>query len=231
MEFRVHDRAVYLPGPDALVCADLHVGRDVTSDVELRLGEHEDLVSRFEALLQRYDPAEAVIAGDLLHSFDRVPTGATGTVRALEGLADDFGCRLTATPGNHDTMLEELWNGPIVQEYDLGESESVVITHGHVPPSKSAEWYVVGHDHPTIEIEGVRRPCYLYDRAQFEDAGVLMVPSFSRVPPGVRVNHMSASSFQSPLVTDAGRLRPIVFDGDSGETHAFPPLGEFRRHL
>ena len=75
MEFEPRDRAAYLPAADALVCADLHVGRDETSDVAFRLGEHEDLVERFDALCRRYEPREVVVAGDLLHSFSGLPTG------------------------------------------------------------------------------------------------------------------------------------------------------------
>jgi metallophosphoesterase superfamily enzyme len=230
MEFRPHDRAVYIPESGTLVCADLHVGRDAASDVELRLGEHEDLTSRFAGLLELYEPSTTIVAGDLLHSFDRIPTGAADTVRTLSGLAADAGCRMVVTPGNHDTMLEELWEGAITSEY-RPDDQGVVVTHGHVPPAADAEWYVVGHDHPMIEIEGLRRPCYLYGPDQYEGAGLLMLPSFSRLPAGVRVNGMSAAAFQSPLVTDVGSLRPIVYDDESGETHTFPPLDEFRRHL
>jgi len=230
MEFRPRDRAVYLPGPGTLVCADLHVGRDALADVAFRVGEHEDLTSRFGALVDRYEPSTVVVAGDLLHSFDRVPTGAADTVRALEEIAGAAGCRVVVTPGNHDTMLEELWDGPIVQEFRL-DGTPIVVTHGHVPPAADAEWYVVGHDHPTIEIEGVRRPCCLYGTAQCEEAGVLMLPSFSRLPAGVRINRMTAASFQSPLITDPGSLRPIVYDGEDGETHRFPPLAELRPYL
>lgn len=230
MEFRVRDRAVYLPGPETLVCADFHVGRAASSDVEFDLGERQDLTSRFEALLAQYEPSEIVVAGDLLHSFDRIPAGAADTVRALEGIASDAGCRIAVTPGNHDTMLEELWSSEITPEY-RPEGSSIVVTHGHVPPEADAEWYVVGHDHPTIEIEGVRRPCYLYGADQYEGAGVLMVPSFSRLPAGVRVNGMTAAAFQSPLVTETGSLRPIVRDDGGDETYTFPPLRELRPYL
>lgn len=236
MEFDPRDRTVYLPATGTLVCADLHVGRDATSDVEFRVGEHEDLTARFDALLDRYEPTEVVVAGDLLHSFDRIPTGATATVRALAGIAADADCRMVVTAGNHDTMLEELWDGPIEAEYGIGDGaveadESIVVAHGHVEPESDAAWYVVGHDHPTIEIEGVRRPCYLYGPDQYDGAGVLMVPSFSRLPAGVRVNGMSAGEFQSPLVTDVRSLRPIVHDEEEDTVHEFPPLRELRRFL
>jgi len=228
MEFDSRDRAVYLPATGTLVCADLHVGRDATSEVELPVGEHDDLTARFERLLDRYEPAAVVIAGDLLHSFDRIPSGAATTVRSLATLAEGRDCPITVTPGNHDTLLEELWTGPIVQEYAAGDC---VVTHGHVTPEADADRYVVGHDHPTIEIEGVRRPCCLYGTDQYDGAEVLMLPSFSKLPAGVVVNELSAAEFQSPLVTDAGGLRPIVRDEAADESHEFPPLRELRQFL
>ena len=228
MEFDPRDRAVYLPATGTLVCADLHVGRDATSEVELPVGEHDDLTARFERLLDRYEPAAAVIAGDLLHSFDRIPSGAAATVRSLSALAEDRGCPVTVTPGNHDTLLAELWNGAIDGEYVAGDC---VVTHGHVTPEADADCYIVGHDHPTIEIEGVRRPCYLYGTGQYGGAEVLMLPAFSKLPAGVVVNELSAAAFQSPFVTDAGALRPIVRDETADESHEFPPLRELRRFL
>ncbi|MES3518168.1 MAG: metallophosphoesterase, partial [Natronomonas sp.] len=181
-------------------------------------------------LMAEYDPAETVLAGDVLHSFSGLPTGVTQTIRRLKEIARDAGSRLVVTPGNHDTMLSELWDGPQTAEHRL--ETDIVVTHGHVPPTvDDAEWFVVGHDHPTIEIEGVRRPCFLYARDQYRGAGVLMLPTFSRLPAGVAVNGMSAADFDSPLVTDAGALRPIVRDESAGETHRFPPLEEFRRLL
>jgi putative SbcD/Mre11-related phosphoesterase len=230
MEFEVRDRAVYLPGADTLVCADLHAGRDAASNVELPVGEHEDLTRRFEALLDLYAPAEVVIAGDLLHSFDRIPAGASTTVRTISGLTSDRGCDIVVAPGNHDTMLSELWDGSIEAEYRLAD-ESTVVTHGHVPPDRDAELFVVGHDHPTIVIEGVRRPCYLYGREQYEGASVLMLPSFSKLPAGIVINELSASEFQSPMITDCKGLEPIVYDDENDTTHEFPPLRELRQFL
>jgi metallophosphoesterase superfamily enzyme len=232
MEFEPRDRALYLPAADTLVCADLHVGKDAASNVQGRLGEYEDLTDRFAALVGRYEPGETVIAGDLLHTFDSVPTGVVETLRRLEETAAAVDCRLVVTPGNHDPMLGELWDGPTEPEYRLGGVETdIIVTHGHVSPEAEADWYVVGHDHPTIEIEGMRRPCYLYGPGQYEGAGVVMLASFSRLPAGVRINRMSTRDFQSPIIGDASALRPIVRDDGAGRTRQFPTLGEFRRFL
>ena len=268
MEFEPRDRAVYLPAADALVCADLHVGRDETSDVAFRLGEHEDLLERFAGLCRRYEPREVVVAGDLLHSFSGLPTGVVETVRALESAAADVGARFVVTPGNHDPMVADLCDGPTPAAYRLdagngaagdgtvvdagdgvvgnsdggeggagdlmdagdGGETSVVVAHGHVRPAVDADWYVVGHDHPTLSVEGLRRPCYLHGNGA-DDAGVLMLPAFSRLPAGVSVNTMTAADFRSPLVEAADPLRPVVRDGAADRTHEFPPLGKCRRLL
>jgi len=52
-------------------------------------------------------------------------------------------------------MIESLWDGPIWDEYRVRDT---VVLHGHETPDDDADRYVVGHDHPTIVIEGQRRP-------------------------------------------------------------------------
>jgi hypothetical protein len=94
-----------------------------------------------------------------------------------------------------------------------------------------ADLYLVGHDHPAISIEGRKRPCFLYGPDSYRGGDVLMLPAFSRLAAGATVNGMRTSDFQSPLVTDADALRPVVYDPDREEALSFPPLGEFRRLL
>lgn len=228
MRRRFRDRAVYFPDVETLVVADLHLGRDAASNVEVRLGEHEDVTGRFAALLERYDPDAAVVAGDLLHSFSTLPRGVLESVTALTDAARLAGTRLVVTPGNHDAMLTKVWKGPTIDEYRLGEW---IVCHGHGEPEGEAAGYVVGHDHPTVEIEGQRRPCFLYGEGVYRGADLLVLPAFTPLAPGVAVNRMTARDFQSPLVTDADALRPIVRDTAGNETLTFPPLGEFRQLL
>jgi hypothetical protein len=222
------DRAVYLPAASTLVCADLHLGRAAASDVQSDLGEHDDLTARFGRLLERFEPDEVVVAGDLLHSFASLPRGVTETLQRLERDARETGARMVVTPGNHDTMLSGLWSGPTETEYRVGEW---VVCHGHEEPELDGERYLVGHDHPTLAVEGQRHPCYLYGEGAYRGSDVLMLPCFTQLAAGVEVNRMRAAEFQSPLVTDTDRFRPLVRDEGAGETLTFPPLGEFRRLL
>jgi uncharacterized protein len=221
------DRAVYLPTADALVLADLHAGKDATSSVELPLGERRDLTTRFEALLDRFSPSEAVLAGDVLHAFDRLPDGVSETVADLRTLADEAGAELVAVEGNHDSMLAELTD--CLDEHRL--ADDTLICHGHAEPEGTAPRYVVGHDHPAIEIEGKRRPCYLWGAGTYRGSDVLVLPAFTRLASGTVVNGMRGSDFQTPLVASSDPFRPIVRDEEADETYRFPSLGKFREML
>jgi hypothetical protein len=220
------DRALVLG--ETLVIADCHVGRGPSSNVELPMGDGSDMVARVEALLATHDPAELVVAGDLLHSFGMVPRTVERVVADIAGAAREAGARIVVVPGNHDTMLDSVWSGPTEQEYRVGDT---VVCHGHDVPESDAARYVVGHDHPTITIEGQRRPCYLVGEGVYRGADVVMLPAFNRLLRGVEVNEMRAADFMSPLVTDADAFAPVVLDEDAGETLSFPPLGEFRHRL
>jgi len=225
-DLQLRDRAAILG--DVLVLADLHVGRGAASNVEVPVGEGEEMVERFEALCGRFEPDEVVVAGDLLHSFDTVPVLVEDTLGGLRAAARDVGARIIVTPGNHDAMLDAVWNGPTTHEYRVDDT---VVCHGHVEPEADAGRYIVGHDHPTINIEGKRHPCYLTGGGVYEGADLVMLPAFNRLLAGVEVNDMSAADFMSPLVRDADALTPAVRDEDADETLRFPPLGEFRHRL
>jgi len=243
-------RGLYVEPADALVVADLHVGRDRASNVELPMGERGDLTDRLGALLERFEPAEVVLAGDVVHSFSSVPDGVETTLAALRGVAGRVDADLVAVRGNHDGLLGSLLD-PTYDAYRLADGTLVV--HGHEPPPAPAPRYVVGHDHPALEIDGRRRPVCLFgadvlDRGQTttgtdaavggadpvgdpETADVVMLPAFTRLAAGVVLNGASAQDLQSPLVDALNRFRPAVYDPDGEETLWFPPLGEFRRLL
>jgi len=228
-DLTVRDRALLVG--ETLVLADLHVGRGADSNVELPVGDGGDMVERVAGLLDRFDPAEVVVAGDLLHSFRTVPRTVRATVDGLVSAAREAGARMVVTPGNHDTMLESVWSGPTAEAYRVDGAGGTVVCHGHVDPGVEADRYVVGHDHPTITIEGQRRPCYLAGEGVYRGADVVVLPAFNRLLRGVEVNGMTAGEFMSPLVADADAFAPVVRDEAGDETLSFPPLGEFRHRL
>lgn len=223
----LRDRALALPDADALVLADLHVGRAEASNVDLPLGERADLHDRLVALLDRFDPATVVFAGDVLHTFSEATARARASLDSLADACRARGARPVPVAGNHDTMLGSVWGGRVREAYRL--SDGTLVCHGHTEPDATAPRYVVGHDHPAIEIAGQRHPCLLYGAGVYRGADLFVLPAFSALAAGVVVNEMRASEFDSPLVRRTDALRPVVEEGN--EALPFPPLGAFRRLL
>lgn len=222
------DRAVLLD--ETLVLADLHLGREQSSNLELSVGSERAIRNRLDQLVTTYAVEEVVIAGDLLDAFDSLaPAVATAFERIHECLRE-HGCQLVVTSGNHDVLLEAVWDGPTQAEYELGDGRTVVL-HGHELPETDAARYVIGHDHPAIEIEGRKRACYLRGGGAFRGADVIVLPAFNELVPGVTINGMVSSDFHSPMIANADAMRPIVREDVSGETLDFPPLGSLRSHL
>lgn len=220
------DRALLLD--DVLVIADLHLGKDAASAVEWPLGEGEDLVEHFEALCERFKPAEVVIAGDLLHSFETVPRGVENTLARIRSVGERLDGPVTVTPGNHDTMLEVIWDGPTTPEYRIGDT---VVCHGHVEPASEADRYVIGHEHPTIEIEGQRHACHLVGDGVYEGADLIVLPAFNRLLKGVAINRLSAAEYMSPMIRDADALAPVIAHEGTDDPLRFPPMGTLRESL
>jgi len=223
------DRSAYLPDADALVCADLHLGRDAESNVELPMAEAERVPSRIEALLDRFEPAELVLAGDTLHSFDELPSSVATSLSAIEDAAAAAAADLVYVAGNHDVLLPEVTELAVVDHHRL--ADGTVVVHGDELPAAGAERYLLGHEHPAIVIEGQRHPCYLEGPAADRDASVLVLPAFNRLTRGTVVNGSRGADLATPLVDDVERYRPAVLDETADEALWFPPLGQLRPHL
>jgi len=225
--FSVRDRAAYLPEPGALVLADLHLGRSRTSNVELPLAERDAIETRVADLLAAFDPRTVILAGDVCHAFSTLPDGVAATFGTLREPIEDAGAELVAVRGNHDVMLDELTDP--VPEHRL--RDGTVVCHGHERPDADAERYVVGHEHPAIEIEGVRRPCFLWGVGTYRGSDVLALPAFTELAAGTLVNGLRERDAQSPLLADLGAFRPIVREDEKAETLVFPSLDSLRALL
>jgi metallophosphoesterase superfamily enzyme len=228
-------RAAYLREPDALVVADVHLGRGRESRVEFPVEAHRDAEQRLTGAIDRFDPETVVVAGDLLHSFDRLPPTVADAAADLAAAVADAGADLVVTPGNHDARLSTALADtgaavPTPSAHRLGDG--TVVGHGHEAPPPGAQRYVVGHDHPAITIEGQRHPCFLYGDGTYRGADVLVLPAFDPLARGVAVDGVAGADLLSPVLSGGvDDYRPIVYDHEAGEALAFPPLKNLREHL
>jgi len=234
LPFEAWDRAAYLPDADALVLADLHLGKGEAASVELPLTGR--VVERVDALVDRFEPGSVVFAGDVLHTYSRVSGSVVESFDDLRARLSDVDLRVVA--GNHDGRLASLCDGEgagRVDDVDGAAAADVVdahrlrdgtlVCHGHEAPTASADRYVVGHDHPAIVIEGKRRPCYLYGEGVYRGGDVVALPAFNPLARGTAVNRLRRNDPASPLLSNVSAFRPVVWDGAAEETFVFPPLG------
>lgn len=225
----IRDRAVYLAAADTLVVADLHLGMASASAVEAPLDEGAAMVDQLGPLIDRFEPGTVVLAGDVLHAFGSVPRSARATLDALDRLIATADASLVLLAGNHDAQLAALADEPPADAHLL--SDGTVVCHGHERPPEAGRRYVVGHDHPVIEIEGRRRPCFLHGPAAFDGADVLALPAFNPAVRGTTINALTDGDPLSPFLAEVTRFHPVVWDAGSPEPLVFPALADLRSYL
>ena len=226
---RFADRAVYLDAADAVVLADLHVGRGDASRVAAPIDAGESIRQRVRTLLDRFAPATIVFAGDLLHSFDRLPRTAADAIEGLWADCADADVDALAVVGNHDSRLADCWPGSVADAVTL--DDGTVVCHGHAPPEERGHRYVIGHAHPAITIEGVKRPCCLFGKDAYRGGELLVLPAFTTLAGGVDISDRRAADLPSPLVSTLAPLQPVVWDDVDDDTLWFPPLQQLQRLL
>jgi len=88
---------------------------------------------------------------------------------------------------------------------------------------------IIGHDHPAIEIDMARFPCFLYGQGAVRGKDLIVMPAANPLSPGVIINAARSQDFLSPILrrVDAGSLQPVV--EVDGEAVVLPPLAGIRR--
>jgi hypothetical protein len=224
--FGFYKSALYVREIDLCVVSDVHIGLAETlyqQGLHFPLHEEETLLERFGAVLDRFNPAVFVLDGDIFHAFDRVSRAARETFAAvLATLRAE--CEVVLVTGSHDTMLPAVAGGT-VERYDRG---GYTVVHGDRPVGDHGT-LVIGHDHPAIEIDMARFPCFLYGEGVVGGKDLVVMPAANPLSPGVTVNHAKGRDFLSPILrrVDTGRLQPVV--EVDGEVVVLPPLAGIRR--
>lgn len=221
-------RGAYIPELDVAAVSDAHVGlADAARSQGTGVPFDEGMVleKAVRDVLTRFEPSTLVFNGDVQHSFGGIGD-AGAKVRRLRRVTESYDAETVFVEGNHDTDLDA-----VVETCAWHREGDVVFAHGHTIPLDlpDASLYVVGHDHPTVEIEMQKQKCFLYGPFDRRDADVLMTPALNPLCEGVVVNEMRASDFLSPFIGRFGGFRVAV--ETDGEVLRFPPIEEFRRML
>lgn len=139
-----------------LIVADLHFG------IEADLAAHglhfksrsADRLERLLRIIDKTDPDQLVILGDLKHS---IPSLTRQEYYELPGILDAIRSRVTLKvfPGNHDIGIEHYLQKTEIQPKEGTILDGTGFLHGHTYPSPnlSGHLIVVGHHHPLLSLK------------------------------------------------------------------------------
>jgi uncharacterized protein len=174
------ERAVGVPAHDALLIADLHLGKAMTmraNGVPVPPGGTSADLARLEAVLTRSGASHLYVLGDLVHSRHAWHPQALAPFAAWR--ASHSALAITLVRGNHDAHGGDppaaLGIDVVMPPHPLAP-----FTLQHEPPAHpmDAPPSIFGHLHPSFAIAGrgrqrVRLPCFV------KREGSLLLPAFT----------------------------------------------------
>lgn len=219
---------LYIKDSRTCVASDLHVGLEDElrrQGLAFPLREEEILKERLERVLERFKPSTFVLDGDIFHSFDRVDKAARDKFSSLMRILEEK-CEVVLVKGSHDTMLSKLYPKTL-ERFD---ADGFTFAHGH-DSVEDHDTLIMGHEHPVLEIDMDRLPCFLLGEKMVEGKNLVILPAFNPLCQGVTINFMDGRDFMSPLLKklDAGELSPVI--EYQSEVLAFPKLKGLRAHI
>ncbi len=224
-------------GRRLLVVADLHLGLEdelAAKGVNVP-GLSARISERLMNLVERVDPEELVILGDLKHG---VGPPSRSTQLVMEGLLSDLFRRevaLTLVKGNHDGGIENYLPPRVkivgARGFRVGE---VGLFHGHSRPAEevlAAELILAGHVHPAARVtdpntgrERVVRVWVISSPEEAESAGtrdfagarLVLMPAYNQFVGYGLVRSQGSQRALGPLsrlISDRGVVHVLALDG------------------
>jgi len=202
--------ALWLPGSQALVVADLHLEKGGAYAVRGQLlppYDSAETLARLSAEALSTGAKTVVLLGDSFHDARSEARMAASDGAAIHALATERS--LVWIVGNHDSDGPRSLPGEILDEMELG---ALRLRHEPQPGLQPGE--VAGHLHPCARLVGrgraVRRRCFATDGQR------LILPAFGAYAGGLNIRDRAYSGlFRTPPLAIAlgqGRAHPLAFD-------------------
>lgn len=177
------DRAAYLPHENALLIADVHLGKEHTfgrHGLPIPAGPSQSDIRRIAQLVKHSAAEKLLILGDLVHAK---PSPGESWIASLQSFMDDHSeLRVEVVAGNHDKHggqdfvdARVIWHDtPLVLTPFVLKHEPEKDTRGHT---------LCGHIHPCYRLYGSRRESIRCPVFWFGD-NVTVLPSFGEFTGG-----------------------------------------------
>jgi uncharacterized protein len=173
--------ALYWPGEDALIVADLHLEK---GSAYARRGQllppydTRETLHRLAAVIDRYDAGTVIALGDSLHDEEACQRIGLEEIEILQIMQEDR--EWIWVTGNHDPKIGERLGGSVT-----GDIEVEGIALRHAPRNGHITHEIAGHLHPAarLSLHGytLRRPCFVGNGRR------LVLPAFGTFTGGVNI--------------------------------------------
>ncbi|MFB6116617.1 MAG: metallophosphoesterase [Candidatus Nanosalina sp.] len=225
------------PEMNLLVLSDVHLGLEgsVTSEGGyVPKFQLEDILKDIETAREETDASRILVNGDLKNEFRKNYYSEKKEVdRFIKELQKDFD-EVIIIKGNHDNFLDEIVekNGLKLKKRHL--EQEILFVHGHqdVESLEDYQTVVIGHEHPALSLKdeiGVveKVDCLLHGETT-EGTGIIVLPAFSNIANGTRINETPKSELLSPVLrnhTSLSSLKAVAISRDAG-VFKFPEIGK-----
>jgi uncharacterized protein len=226
-----NERCVIMKRRKVAIISDLHIGLESVmeaSGLHLPRIQMDTMQASLQRIIERYQPQQFVILGDLKHEFSKNLTQEWSEVQKLLGTLQERG-KVVVIKGNHDNYLATIASRigiELVEQYEL---DGITFSHGHLPVD--ARPLVIGHEHPSIRLFDsvgacIKMPCFIH----LQDEQVLIVPAFSPLASGTDFTGASASSVMSPVLRSGDLSHARAYGISEIGLLSLGELGRLGRH-
>ncbi len=173
--------ALFWPGEDALIVADLHLEK---GSAYARRGQllppydTRETLRRLAEVIDRYDAATVIALGDSLHDEEACQRIGLEELEMLQIMQEDR--EWIWVTGNHDPKIGERLGGTVTGGIEV---EGIGLRHDPRPGHITHE--IAGHLHPAarLSLHGytIRRPCFVGNGRR------LVLPAFGTYAGGLNI--------------------------------------------
>jgi len=164
-------RGVFVPHHNALLIADLHLGKEATFcgvGIAVPRGASDGTLRSIGQMLQATGATHLFILGDLFHARSSLADDVKTTFAKF--LTTYEKVKVTLVLGNHDRSVGKLPDAWEMRSVDSPWVwKDIELSHFPGPASENCELRIAGHIHPAIKLRGLgvgKIPCFHYDIKQ-----------------------------------------------------------------
>ena len=227
---------LYHPDTDLLVLSDIHLGLEGSMTSEgayVPKFQLKDILEDIETAKEKTEASRILVNGDLKNEFRKNYYSEKKEVDKLLSRLQKLFKEIIIIEGNHDNFLDEIIEKNGLEMKKKHIEDDILFVHGHedVENPEDFRTLVIGHEHPALSLKdeiGVveKVDCLLHGETD-EGTGILVLPAFSSIANGTRINETPKHELLSPVLRNhvkVSRLKAIAISREAG-IFEFPELG------